>query len=88
MPQLRRGKALLPECPARPMDLKKPSYGAHVLLLPGSVGVDKTYVANAPQRSIFRRCLAQYFDIARRNRQKPSSLGSIFVLHAFCRPRI
>ena len=48
-------------------------------LMPSSLSAQESSAANRPQRSIFRRFLTQYLDIGMRNRQKLSSLGSIFA---------
>ena len=52
----------------------------------GVWAAERTCAANRPQRSIFRRFLAQYLDIGRRNHQKLVGAGPDFRLHAFCRP--
>jgi hypothetical protein len=45
----------------------------------GGCAAEGTPAAKCPQRSIFRRFLAKYLDIRRRNRQKLSSLGPLFA---------
>ena len=52
---------------------------AGALLALGVWAAETASAANCPQRSIFCRFLGKYPDIHRRNRQKLSSLGSIFA---------